>query len=355
LFQPPDAIIVAGAIATLVSINPFLFDADFAWSRLRDDTPMVDAGATTPLGSVSDGIYAVALQPDDKLVAAGGSGGAFALARYDASLCGNGIVEPGELCDRGTANGTPDACCTASCTFQPPGTPCTGGVCDGADTCVPGTTTTTPSTTTASTTTTTSTTTTSSTTTSSTQAPTTTTITSSSPTTTTTLFACGSTPVAGCQPAATQKARVKLGNGRLKWKWTSSAAVTTADFGSPPTTTGYLLCIYDASGQKLSAAAPADRTCGTRPCWKALGTGGFKYADKTGSPDGLTHAVLKAGGAGSAKIHLKAGGANLHLPALPLTTPVRVQLRQSGSSTCWDAVYSTPTTNTATEFKATSD
>jgi len=135
----------------------------------------------------------------------------------------------------------------------------------------------------------------------------------------------------------------------------SIATVAASDFGSPPTTTNYLLCLYDNSGEKLSAQAPADRMCGTTPCWKALGTVGFKYGDTAGMPDGLTKALLKAGGASKGKISVTGGGANLHLPTLPLTTPVRVQLRQSSSSVCWEATYSTATTNSAGEFKAKSD
>jgi hypothetical protein len=183
------------------------------------------------------------------------------------------------------------------------------------------------------------------------------TTTTTSTTTTTTLLssACDSTPANGCQPAAVQRAQLLLGNWKLSWKWTSSATVAASDFGSPPTTTNYLLCLYDNSGEKLSAQAPADRMCGTTPCWKALGTEGFKYGDKVGTPDGLTRALLKAGGASKGKISFTGGGANLHLPMLPLTTPVRVQLRRSGSSVCWEATYSIATTNTASEFKAKSE
>jgi hypothetical protein len=104
----------------------------------------------------------------------------------------------------------------------------------------------------------------------------------------------------------------------------------------------------------LSAQAPADRTCGAKPCWKAVGTG-FTYADKAGTPDGLTKALLKAGGAAKGKIGVGGSGTNLHLPTLPLTTPVRVQLQQSSSSACWEATYSTATTNTGSVFKAKSD
>jgi hypothetical protein len=55
-------------------------------------------------------------------------------------VCGNGIVEAGEQCDSGAANGTLASCCTLDCTLKPLGTscaddgnPCTRDVCDGAD------------------------------------------------------------------------------------------------------------------------------------------------------------------------------------------------------------------------------
>ncbi len=54
------------------------------------------------------------------------------------SACGDGIVEPGEQCDLGTAqNGTPGSCCTSTCTLVPSGTVCrpAAGVCDQAETC----------------------------------------------------------------------------------------------------------------------------------------------------------------------------------------------------------------------------
>jgi cysteine-rich repeat protein len=237
-------------------------------------------------------------------------------------ICGNGIVESGEQCDDGAANGTASSCCTATCTFQALGTPCTGGTCDGVDTCLPGATTTTTS--------------------------------ISTGTTSTTLVACGATPASGCQPAAAQRAQLLLGNGKLAWKWTSSGAVATTDFGSPPTTTDYLLCIYDASGERLSAPVAAGGMCGTRPCWKALGTIGFKYADMAGKLDGLTKVLLKAG-SGRGKLGVNGAGPNLLLPTLPLTLPVTVQLQQDASSACWEATYGTATTNTPSAFKAKSD
>src|SRR5262249_10266825 len=35
--------------------------------------------------------------------------------------CGNGVVEPGEECDDGAANGQPGDCCSPSCLFQAAG------------------------------------------------------------------------------------------------------------------------------------------------------------------------------------------------------------------------------------------
>jgi hypothetical protein len=166
---------------------------------------------------------------------------------------------------------------------------------------------------------------------------------------------CGSAPQAGCQPAASQKAVLQLGAERLSWRWTSSAVVAPADFGSPPTTTDYTLCLYDARGRQLSAQPSADRTCAGRPCWNVLGTKGFKYGNKAGTPDGLTGILLKACHIGKGKVRVKGGGSNLPTPTLPLTTPVRVQLTRGSASTCWEATYSTSITNTAGGFKAKSD
>ena len=45
--------------------------------------------------------------------------------------CGNGTLEPGEVCDDGSANGTLASCCTTACQFKAAGSACTsdGEVC----------------------------------------------------------------------------------------------------------------------------------------------------------------------------------------------------------------------------------
>lgn len=98
-------------------------------------------------------VYAILYAPNAKLRF--GRGGNFTgqfVARelrsdfgdtFTLQACGNGVVDPGEQCDEGPEGGP---CCTATCDFRPPGTPCPDGdVCNGNETCsafgqcVPGT------------------------------------------------------------------------------------------------------------------------------------------------------------------------------------------------------------------------
>jgi len=174
---------------------------------------------------------------------------------------------------------------------------------------------------------------------------------------------CGAAPVAGCRtPAVPGKGLLSIrdrtpdSKDRLIWKWLRGAVTTKAEFGSPTTTTGYELCIYDASAALISSSrAPADGTCRNGPCWRE-NSRGFKYRDPDLTPDGLTHVVLREGlEAGKAKILVKGKGESLQMPPLPLAQPVRVQLRNSNGS-CWEAQYSAPPRkNDAQSFKDTAD
>src|SRR5262249_18330616 len=92
---------------------------------------------TKAFGDKMSEIFALAFQPDAKIVAAGGivekatgRDKAFGLARYFANTCGDGIIEAGEQCDDGnTRNGDG---CEASCNIE------AGFACNGAPSvCIP--------------------------------------------------------------------------------------------------------------------------------------------------------------------------------------------------------------------------
>jgi CSLREA domain-containing protein len=195
-------------------------------------------------------------------------------------------------------------------------------------------------------------------------ASTSTTTTSTTSSTTTTL--CGPAPQIGCQPALAQKSKLTLKNlpddtkDRLSWSWTSSAAVLHGSFDDPVAgAIDYVVCLYDQGGLKLDAKAPAGGTCGTKPCWKRTASSKLVYTDKLLDPDGLLKVVLNPGpAAGKAKITVKGNRANLGMPVLPLTTPVRMQiLRRFGQfpQGCWDASFSASTRNDAERLSARSD
>ncbi|MCC6850267.1 MAG: hypothetical protein IT294_17385 [Deltaproteobacteria bacterium] len=188
--------------------------------------------------------------------------------------------------------------------------------------------------------------------------------------TTTPTPTCAALPVAGCRtPSVGQKAQLALkdrspdAKDQLQWKWSKGSATTKADFGSPTTTTSYHLCVYDGTSTVIvDALIPAGGLCGTsnpKPCWKDK-TKGFDYKDKDLTPDGVEQLKLKEGlAAGKASIQLKAKGTPLDDPSYPITQPVTVQLHNTASGLCWEAVYSAPATkNTAgppAQFKDKAD
>jgi len=135
---------------------------------------------------------------------------------------------------------------------------------------------------------------------------------------------------------------------QLQWKWSKGSVTTKAEFGTPLTTTNYQLCIYDgASALIFDATIPAGGLCGAsnpKPCWKDKPKG-FDYKDKDLTPDGVSQMKLQEGlTPGKAQIQVKAKGTLLDDPALPFGQPVTVQLHNTESGFCWEAVYSLPAT-----------
>ena len=135
---------------------------------------------------------------------------------------------------------------------------------------------------------------------------------------------------------------------KLVWKWLKGAETSVQDLGDPTRTTSYTLCLY-AGTASATVALPA----GSK--WQTAGSKGFKYKDKSGTPNGAQKALLKSGAAGKAKALVKGKGTNLPdtlAPMLPL--PVTVQLVNDTNSTCFEAVYDSGDVikNDAKQFKA---
>jgi hypothetical protein len=182
------------------------------------------------------------------------------------------------------------------------------------------------------------------------------------PTTTSTTLPppCPVSPASGCQPALSRKAAITLDRSstpakkKFAWTWVSSGSVVTNDFGDPTASTGYKLCVYDASGRMMTATGPAGGICTGKPCWTLVKTGA-KYSNKALTPDGILKISLKAGEIGKAKIKVKGKGASLQLPGFPLDVPVQVQLRREDTGACWEGIFSSALVNTGAAFKGRSD
>jgi cysteine-rich repeat protein len=244
--------------------------------------------------------------------------------------CGNGILDPGEVCDDGNtgsgdccssdcqvgaADGTPcsddDACTTADACA---GGRCTGGgatVCDPCLACYPA-------------------------------------------------VGCAPPLTTVCQAAPARGSRLTLrraGGGTrdaLAWQWKSQTTVLPGDFGTPASSTDMRLCLFDQSGLRWSGEAPAGGLCRGRACWKA--TKSIVYRDPDLTPDGIAQLALTPGSGGRARIATRGKSANLGLPALDLSLPATFRLKRAdGSPICWDARYRSATRRTPDLFQARTD
>lgn len=141
LVRRPDGSLVAGGWAAGSSADLF------ALARYRADGTLDadfdgDGRATVAVGTGGARMTALILQPDGKLVAGGwafdrSGNRVFALARFEANVCGDGARGGNEACDLGAANGIAGACCNANCTFTAGSAVCrpAAGGCDMAETC----------------------------------------------------------------------------------------------------------------------------------------------------------------------------------------------------------------------------
>lgn len=170
-------------------------------------------------------------------------------------------------------------------------------------------------------------------------------------------------PTSTCRASASQHSVLLLRNAGsdakdvLKWKVARGALGTTSDLRDPTASATSLgLCLYDTSANPqplLASSVLGGGTCGAKPCWKHM-AGGYRYKNKTAAPDGVTDMKLRVSGAGELALLVKGKGANLGLPSLDLTPPVRLQLlvRDGVGLTCWESRFPSALKHDASTFRA---
>jgi hypothetical protein len=178
---------------------------------------------------------------------------------------------------------------------------------------------------------------------------------------------CGASPIGGCLSpgAATFQVNEKtVGKEKLMLALKKlTTATVQGTFGNPVGgTTSYAICVYD-QGATLRAQMQVNRAgqlCGTKACWIAISTKGYKYADKTASADGIFKITGKGGDPTKGQIQTKgqnnAPKGQTALPtgvaaALQNNTQATVQILTSDAS-CFSATFTNVTEADGLEFKA---
>jgi YVTN family beta-propeller protein len=187
-----------------------------------------------------------------------------------------------------------------------------------------------------------------------------------STTTSTTLVPlCGAQPATGCRPAAFAKSTLFLRdssnnlNDRFRWHWKGGGTALGHFFDPINGTAEYAFCVYDSDTLRpqplLESRVLPGGTCDGRPCWKTIGSIGFRQKNKAATPEGINRVTLRAGFISpQAAVNAAGRGANLQMPNLGLDLPVTVQLviSDAGSTECWQAQFFAPTKNDFGQFRS---
>src|SRR5439155_712348 len=141
---------------------------------------------------------------------------------------------------------------------------------------------------------------------------------------------CPTTPATGCRGAGKSSVVIvdQADDARdsVRWSWKDGDATDVADFADPVNGSArYAFCVYDSSAgpQPLTEVPiPPGGTCDGKACWKARGSSGFAYGNKTGR---IGKVKLKAGATGRAQVAVSGKGVAVAPPNPALTLPLTVQ------------------------------
>jgi uncharacterized delta-60 repeat protein len=124
---------------------------------------------------------------------------------------------------------------------------------------------------------------------------------------------------------------------KLLWKWSKGASTSQAEFADPTTTADYALCVYSGTTSALVGESVIPAGAST---WSVLGTTGYRYTDHTAAAGGIAKLVLKGSAQNTASVRVRGKGAALPVLPRPLTAPVTVQLVNGDNELCWGAAFS---------------
>lgn len=158
--------------------------------------------------------------------------------------------------------------------------------------------------------------------------------------------ACPAVPATGCGTAPGSKVTIKDNADPTKdkwlWKW-KGGTLNQVAVGDPTAQTDLAVCVYDTAGVVVGGSILHGA-----PEWKTIG-GGLLYKDTTLSRHGFQKIKLKFS---NGSILAKARGAGTGIGPLSVTFPVKAQLVNLDSGACWESVFATEKTNTASKVVA---
>ncbi|MEO8602541.1 MAG: metallophosphoesterase family protein [bacterium] len=158
---------------------------------------------------------------------------------------------------------------------------------------------------------------------------------------------CPSAPAAGCGTAPKGKLRITDGADPTKdkwiWKW-RGGTLAAGDLGDPSAQTDLAVCVYDATGALLGGSL-----LHATPGW-APTAHGLRYSDSLGAQHGLRTLKLNVD---AGTILAKAKGSAAGVPSLPAAFPLRAQLVNLDSGTCWESAFAIAKTNSSKRVVAT--
>lgn len=140
---------------------------------------------------------------------------------------------------------------------------------------------------------------------------------------------------------------------KIGWKSARGPAELQSGFGDPTDDTDFVWCLYTGP----SATLVAEMGVAAGDGWKTISSRGYKFTDTSAAQDGTLKIAIRGDPfLPRTRLLWKGKGANLPLPALPLsqTDDVSVRVHDSSNGNCWGADFPPSATikNDGKVFKA---